>query len=157
MSAIDQYYFKCLGYIECLSEYSRYDIIAIYRLDQDIPEYEDDFQGKKGDILVGGGGGEVRSMRIAIPEAFRFWTHEEIDDDDDPNTIMKTYWDATEAYILGDGFVKLGWQPKVQDVEFWLTQHVLSFLVREHPEDYLPLVGTEPLELDGSICHRLTH
>ena len=66
MSRIDGYKHNHLGFIECPSTYSIVDFtksikssrIAIYELLDNISDNETDFDGKAGDILVGGGSGE---------------------------------------------------------------------------------------------------
>lgn len=140
MSSIDQYSCTCIGIIECPTPYRlfvkqdnvRPIHIAIYHLEQDIPEAEIDFQGKAGDIVVGGGGGEAPAMRIQIPEAIVLFT--EIDDAENDIDIdlipYQIYWRPTESYILGAGFKKLRWNPEEQQIEVWLTEHVLAFLLK---------------------------
>ena len=47
--------------------------IGIYELLEDVPADEDSFDGKAGDILVGGGIGEAAALRISYPDAFDFF------------------------------------------------------------------------------------
>jgi hypothetical protein len=160
VSAIDQYRYTCVGVIECPSPYRWFNNaassvvhIAIYLLEQDIPAAETDFQGKRGDILLGGGGGEAPALHIAIPDAFFYHTNIELWDD---QPVAHAYWTMTEAYKLGAGFVKLGWNPDHQTIESWLTQHTLSFLLQKFLQNYQQYVGADTLECDGSICRSLT-
>jgi hypothetical protein len=155
MSAIDQYKYACLGIVQCPTNYKVsgvYPQIPLYRLDEDIPADEEDFQGKKGDILLGGGSGESAALRIAIPEAFYFWTREDWCDYDSLDEIIKTYWTPTQAYVFGEGYSKLGWTPENNPLEWWLAQHILNYLASNYPGDYQQYVGPMPLETDGSIC-----
>lgn len=158
MSAIDQYCYTCLGIVHCPSTYpimyGNNDArdIPIYRLDEDVPPDEQDFQGKKGDILLGGGSGESAAMRIAIPEAFFFWTQDDWDSYQTLDEIMRTYWTPTESFVFGEGYSKLNWMPETSCIEWWLTHHILSFLAKHYPDGYQQYFGSEPLEEDGSIC-----
>lgn len=161
MSTIDGYRHRCLGIVSCPSHYdlvvgnAAYRFLPIYRLDEDALD-EWIFQGKRGDILVGGGHGERPALRISVPEAFYFYTHEDWEqfagvDTWEPATISKAYWSMTHAYVFGDGYHTAGWEP-TKSIERWLTEHVLSFLVRHYRLDYARYLGGELLEEDGSIC-----
>jgi hypothetical protein len=155
MSAIDQYKYACLGIVHCPTSHKVWGAnpqIPLYRLDEDIPPDEEDFQGKQGDILLGGGSGESAAVRIAIPEAFYFWTHEDWCDYDSLDEIIKPYWTPTQAYVFGEGYGKLGWTPEKNLLEWWLAQHILNFLASNYPDDYQQYVGPAPLEEDGAIC-----
>ena len=60
MSRIDGYKHKLVGFINCDSDYDFVNNnpirkIAIYQLNEDVPNSETDFDGKKGDIIIGGG------------------------------------------------------------------------------------------------------
>lgn len=133
MSAIDQYRHKHIGFIECPSNYSivhaNYDtrLIAIYELLQDIPIDETDFDGKIGDILLGGGSGEAAAMRISTDRAFRSLSDDNFYDNDDGIDIYKSFWTATEAYKFCQGFKKLGWKPR-EEIEDWLLKNLLKIL-----------------------------
>ena len=72
--------------------------MPIYRLDEDALA-ETSFQGKAGDILLGGGSGESAALRITIPEAFRFYTHDDWDGSETFSEVVKAYWTMTEAYV----------------------------------------------------------
>jgi len=165
MSAIDQYLYTCLGAIDCpisyelLMGYRGIVHIAIYILEQDIPEYETSFQGKQGDILVGGGSGETPALRIKMPDAIRWVTDfEQFDKEYQSGRkgLYTAYWSCTQAFMIGSGFVKLGWNPEEIDIENWIMNHVVSFLVQNYKERFSEFIGTEPLDYDGSICHMLT-
>jgi len=64
MSAIDQYKHHHIGFIECPSRFN-IGFISIYELLQDIPGDEKDFDGKIGDILIGGG--VAKCLRLGYP------------------------------------------------------------------------------------------
>ena len=139
MSRIDGYKHELLGLINCNSDYnfvynSLTRKIAIYKLLQDIPEDEDNFNGKLGDILIGGGKGEAPAFRISYPEAFKFFTLEDYDDFNDYDDLFKAFWTVTEAYILCNGFKKAGWKPDEQTIEFWLTERIIDILIKFIPE-----------------------
>jgi hypothetical protein len=157
VSAIDQYGYQCMGIVTCPSSFQIVSFndharnVLIYRLDEDIPPDEPYFQGKKGDILLGGGLGEAAALQISIPEAFYFWTHEEWDEIDHWTDLCQSFWSATQAYVFGEGYSKLGWLPP-DIIEIWLTHHILSFLVKNYPNEYQQYLGPEPFEEDGSIC-----
>lgn len=137
MSRIDVYRHNHLGFIECPSSYdfvyaSKTRRIAIYELLENIPEDNSDFDGKAGDILVGGGGGEAAALRISNPFAFQFSTY---DEDkfadlafDNLEEIFKPFWTPTQSYMFGEGFIKLGWTPD-RPLEMWLTENVCKLLV----------------------------
>jgi hypothetical protein len=156
MSAIDQYKHKCLGVVECPFEFDdkcaqAFHHVGIYRLDQDIPAHEKDFDGKCGDLLIGGGSGESDALRISIPEAILLYTHDDWDKFNVWDEIYKCFWGPTEAYLFGSGYLKQGWEP-TQMMEVWLLKHVISFLKIHHSEHYEQFYGAEELECDGSIC-----
>ena len=107
MSAIDCYKHNHLGFIECPSTYSIINLkgtiennrIAIYELLQNIPKDEKDFDGKVGDVLIGGGSGEAPALRISNPLAFQFSTYDEDKfselEFDDLDEVFKSFWTAT--------------------------------------------------------------
>lgn len=140
MSSIDTYKHNHLGFIECPSTYNIINFskattntrIAIYELLEDIPKDEKDFDGKAGDILVGGGSGEAPALRISNPIAFRFSTYNEDKfselEFDNLEEIFKSFWTPTQSYILGEGFSKLGWTPD-EDLEMWLTENICKLLI----------------------------
>jgi hypothetical protein len=137
MSAIDVYRHNHLGFIECPSSYdfvfaSKTRKIAIYELLDNIPDDEMDFDGKAGDILVGGGSGEAPALRISNPIAFQFSTYDEDKFADlefnDLEEIFKPFWAPTQSFMLGEGFLKLGWTPD-RPLEMWLTENVCKLLV----------------------------
>jgi len=111
MSAIDQYKHRHLGFIECPSTF---DIvfnnstrkIAIYELLENIPINENDFDGKSGDIILGGGSGEVHVFRISIPETLNFFTKDNWDDFETHSDLFKAFCTPTESYKLCEGFTK---------------------------------------------------
>ncbi len=165
MSEVDSYRHTCLGMVTCPSRFpfvfgndaSR--SVAIYRLDEDT-RGDDSFRGKRGDILVGGGRGEADALRISMPEALSFFTHEDLAECPDSATwrwqqLVRAYWSMTNAYIFGDGYARLGWTPN-QPLELWLMHHVLGFLIHHYADDYAAHGGPEPLAVDGAICRLLT-
>lgn len=135
MSSIDQYRHRHLGFIDCPS---RYDFvannstrkIAVYELLENVPLDEKDFNGKKGDIILGGGKGEAPAIRISIPEAFVFFTQENQSDLVGDESLFKAFWTPTASYIFCDGFSKLGWTPQT-NIELWLAKNVCLMLKGE--------------------------
>lgn len=135
MSAIDQYKHRCLRTIECPSTF---DIvyknstrkIAIYELLESIPDDKRSFDGKAGDIIVGGGSGEAPAFRISIPEAFHFFTHQGWDDFNVITDLYKAFWTPTQPYIFCEGFSKLGWKTNTP-IESWLAKNICLLLIDE--------------------------
>ena len=156
MSRIDGYEHHLLGMVACPSTFpivyanDSQRTVPVYRLDEDAPD-ETDFQGKRGDILVGGGSGESPAFRIAVPESFYFYTHDSWGEFDTYDKIHRAFWTMTEAFVFCEGYQKLGWTP-TKGIEQWLTEHVLSFLLQYYSKDYVHLTGAETLEEDGSVC-----
>lgn len=138
MSAIDQYKHKVIGIFECPSSFPFVyhnqvnRKIIIYELLEDIPKEENSFDGKKGDIIVGGGNGEADSLRISVPNAFYFFA-DKYDNEIEFNTmseILKTFWNNNSAYIFCEGYSKLGWN--IEDkIEYWLAENICRLLVFE--------------------------
>ncbi|MEN9359743.1 MAG: hypothetical protein RL095_1278 [Verrucomicrobiota bacterium] len=132
MSSIDSYRHRLIAWFECPSDY---DLVAgnatrslpIYLLEQDIPEDEEDFDGKAGDLLLGGGSGEAEAMRISLPKAKRFFEEEGFDDFESYDELFNPFWSPSFAYKLGDGCRKLGWDPE-EDLEMWLARAVLKLV-----------------------------
>ncbi|OIN57375.1 hypothetical protein [Arsenicibacter rosenii] len=123
MAAIDQYKHRLIHTIECPADDdfvygSPTRTIAIYELLEDIPSSEKDFDGKTGDILVGGGSGEAMALRISIPEVFV--------DGDERRQVFKPFWSSAFAYKVGVGFRKIGWKPGESDLEAWLVNYVVQ-------------------------------
>ena len=135
MSAIDQYQHELLDFFHCPSDH---DLvfenptrkIGIYRLLQDIPPEEENFAGKAGDILVGGGNGEAEAMRISPEISIKFFFEEDYDDFTDKDTLVKSFWSPNFAFKLGTGLLKLGWEPH-QDMEYWLAEKVTLQLYKK--------------------------
>lgn len=161
MSEIDSYRHAILGIVSCPSDFEivpgndTHQEIPLYRLDEDAAKGDRGaFEGaRKGDLLLGGGGGESAAMRISIPEAIRRLTREDWDEPGREDDLFRAAWSANEAYVFCSGYAKLGWTPKVR-VEAWLTGHILAFLLREYADVYGRWFGPRPLRLDGSICRR---
>ena len=161
MSSIDSYRHSCLGVVVCPSRFPIVHgnpttrTVAIYRLDEDAPD-GDGFSAKRGDILLGGGSGEASALRISMPEALVCLTHEGPGHSAMPpsgtrTSVLKACWTLTSAYVFGDGYSALGWNP-AKPIELWLAHHVLSFLVSNYESAYADLVGPVPLQEDGRIC-----
>ena len=137
MSVIDVYKHKLLGFIECPSTNSFINFneetrrIAVYELLENIPVEKDSFDGKIGDIILGGGRGEAPAFRISTQMAFQFFTLDENSacdlQFDNLNDIFKAFWSPTESYILCEGFLKLGWTVET-DIEMWLAENVCKLL-----------------------------
>ena len=135
MSAIDQYKHKLLGFIECPATFNFvYNNptrkIAIYELLQDVPNDEDCFDGKAGDIILGSGSGGAPALRISIPKATLFFTVEGWDDFKTSEDLFKAFWTPTASYVFAEGFSKIGWSPN-QKIEFWLVENICFVLVAE--------------------------
>ena len=135
MASIDQYKHRHLGFISCPSDYdfvynSSTRDIGIYELLQDIPDDERDFDGKTGDIIVGGGSGEAPALRISMPDSIDFFIGHKDLALENYNEIFKIFWTPTQSYILCQGFKKLGWDIKTP-IEFWLTENICKTLINE--------------------------
>jgi hypothetical protein len=137
MSSIDRYNHIILGYISCPSSFdfvfqNNTREIPIYQVLENIPSDENDFEGKKGDILVGGGSGEAAAFRISNPLAFHFF----ISDEDTffnlkfnaLEDVFKSFWTANDAFVFGEGYQKLGWTPEV-NIDLWLAENVCFLLI----------------------------
>lgn len=134
MASIDQYKHRLLGFANCPSDFdfvyrNSTRQIAIYELEQSIPSDEKDFDGKAGDILIGGGSGEAQALRISMPGCVKFFftDWEEIEEYDE---IFKSFWSPTTSFKFCNGYMKLGWNPEVE-VEFWLAENVCGYLIKE--------------------------
>ncbi len=135
MASIDQYKHRLLGFINCPSDFdfvhnSSTRQIAIYELGQEIPSDEKDFDGKTGDILIGGGSGEAPALRLSMPNCLRFFFDDNWDEFNGYDKLFKSYWTPTKAFKLCNGFIKIGWNPE-KDIESWLAENVCGFLIRE--------------------------
>ncbi|MEA2574203.1 MAG: hypothetical protein QOH93_1501 [Chloroflexia bacterium] len=159
MSEIDSYKHECIGMVSCPASYGLGTVyfreerpqweIPLYRIDDDAPDATS-FDAKRGDFLIGGGGGESPALRISIPEAINFLTNEAWDGDSG-DEICKAYWTMNQAFVFCEGYEKLGWTP-VRNIEAWLTEHVVAFVIREYANVYGMVAGPNPIEADGSIC-----
>ena len=158
MSAIDIYQQTLLGFIECPSTNSFVSFnedtrkIAIYELLEDIPVDEECFDGKIGDILVGGGRGEAPAFRISNPIAFKFFTLDEKAfwdlEFDNLNNIFKAFWTPTESYIFCEGYLKLGWTVDT-DIEIWLAENICKLLISTI--DKYSIYKTDQLDLTTNL------
>lgn len=134
MSAIDQYNHELLGFIECNSEYdivyesNSIKHISLYRLLEDIPVEENDFDGKIGDILLGGGSGEAPALRLTMPDCINFLFDEDWEESESIDDLIKVFWTPTEAFKLCAGFLKYGWHPE-RNIEYWLAENICSILI----------------------------
>ena len=137
MSAIDRYNHKVIGYIICPSttdfvynNSTRY--IPVYELLENIPNDETSFDGKVGDILIGGGNGEAQALRISIPSALQFFTADTESfaklEFDSYHDLFKAHWTPTQSYIYCEGFSKLGWTTNVE-IEMWLVENLCNCLI----------------------------
>jgi hypothetical protein len=133
MSAIDSYKHKHLGFIECPSTF---DIVysnptrkvGIYELLENIPSHENNFDGKVGDIILGGGSGEVPAFRISLPDTIYFFTKDEWDEFNNYDDLFKVFWTPTQSYVLCEGYSKLGWTRDTQ-IEFWLARNLCLLII----------------------------
>ncbi|MGJ8594121.1 MAG: hypothetical protein ACSHXF_16340 [Aquaticitalea sp.] len=134
MASIDQYQHRLLGFINCPSDYdfvhnNSTRQIAIYELGQDIPSDEKYFDGKTGDILIGGGSGEAPSLRLSIPICLKNILDDNWDGFNGYDKLYKSYWTPTKAFILCNGFIKIGWNPE-REIESWLAENLCGFLIK---------------------------
>lgn len=155
MSAIDQYKHKHLGFIECPSTSdfvynSKTKKIAIYELLENIPHDEKDFDGKIGDIILGGGSGEAPAFRISMPEAISFFTNKNLNNPKNYSDLFRAFWSPTQSYNLCEGFLKNGWSPNIP-IEIWLAENVWLLLIN-NIEDYFAyksnIISNSVLEYD---------
>lgn len=173
MSEIDSYKHECIGMVHCPSSYwspetdgqSNRDpqnvYVPLYLLEQDALDAAS-FQAKSGDLLLGGGRGESSAMRISMPEALVFFTREDWDKyflstgfftvAELNEKLFHAYWSMSEAFRFGDGYAKLGWNPNDMEIEIWLVQQILAFVLREYPGRWADMRGAVDLVEDGSIC-----
>jgi hypothetical protein len=152
MSEIDSYQHECIGIMLCPS---RDEIVRGNNSHRNIPLYllkEDSFaadswQAKQGDLLLGGGSGESAALRISIPEAILFFTHEHKSIEE----FVHAYWTESEVVVFCDGYAKLGWSPQDR-IEVWLAEHLVAFVLQEYPERFGKWNGNVPMKRDGAIC-----
>ena len=156
MSEIDSYKRSCIGIVHCPSTFEivpgndSHRNVPLYRLDEDAWN-ADSFQGKKGDLLLGGGAGESSAFRISIPEAISFLTSDDKEEMYFLDDICRAYWTMNDAFVFCEGYAKLGWTAKDR-IEGWLVGNVVAFLIRVHATSYARFSGSRPLTKDGSIC-----
>jgi hypothetical protein len=135
MASIDQYKHKLLGRINCPSTYdfvynSSTKDIGVYELLEDIPNSEDNFDGKIGDIIIGGGSGEAPALRITMPDCFDFFITDKDVDFQHHDELFKAFWTPTQSFKLCEGFKKIGWDIN-SPIEFWLTENICLTLINE--------------------------
>jgi hypothetical protein len=126
-------------------------MVPIYRLNEDAL-HADSFSAKQGDLLLGGGSGECPVLRISIPEAFSFFTQDDLERMTPHEEICRAYWSMNDAFVFCEGYHQLGWQPDEQSIEMWLTKHILAFLIREYPAEYGRWQQISELHRNGDIC-----
>lgn len=136
MSSIDQYQHRLLGFVNCPADFEIVKgnltrEIAIYQLLEDVTSDERYFDGKKGDIVVGGGSGEAPAMRISLPESLEYFFKQSGDDGEE--VLYKAFWSPTAAYKFGNGFSKIGWEPRME-MDWWLAKNVCAFVVKKFSE-----------------------
>lgn len=153
MSEIDTFKHRCLGKIN-FKEANSY--IPIYQLLQNVGKQKyRSFYGNKGDILIGGGSGELPALRINVPVAYTFYGDDPFIAE--PDEIVEAFWSMNRAYEFIKEYIEIGYNPREDAaIEFWLMEHVLAFLLKEYPEDFSQFVKENNLELDGSICSLFT-
>jgi hypothetical protein len=142
MSAINRYKHRHLGFVECPSTFdfvynNQAKEIAIYELLENIPNDEKDFDGKVGDIILGGGSGEAPAFRISIPETIYFFIKEDWNEFKVYEDLFKAFWTPTQSYKLCEGFSKIGWTVNFP-IEFWLAENICLLLIGniEHYSTY---------------------
>lgn len=143
MSTIDTVWNELIGEISGIS---------IYRLKEDVPLRFIDLDGKKGDILLGGGSGEAAAMRISMPEAITFYTHDYLSNDLTLEDIVKPFWSTGNTYDFHKTYMKKGYRPSTGPaIESWLAEHIVAYVLKNFPEDYSKYVGKEKLMYNGKI------
>jgi len=152
MSKIDSYKHEILGFINCESDFdfvyrSNTRKIAVYRLGQDIPKEETDFDGKINDILIGGGKGETPAMRISNPNAFKFFSESDFDKFEQYDELFKSFWSSTDAFKLCNGFRKANWNPNIT-IEYWLSNQICRILSQNFEEYSKYRKPNEKIELE---------
>lgn len=146
MSAIDTVWNELIGEISGIS---------IYRLKEDVPKNMGDFDGKKGDVLLGGGGGEAAAMRISIPEAITFYTHDIFTNNLNFEDVVKYFWSTCNTYNFYKTYMKIGYRPSsCPPLEYWLTEHIISYLLKNFQEDYSKYAGKVKLQYNGKIVQQ---
>ncbi len=143
MSSIDQYNHRLLGFIKCPSSLDFVDNnatrdIAVYELLEDIPSDETYFDGKKGDIIVGGGSGEAPALRISMPECSNYFILKKEDKSGSGKKLFKSFWTPTQREILCEGFKKTGWNTETP-IESWLAENVCKTM---NGNEHTPLQWT---------------
>jgi hypothetical protein len=91
-------------------------------------------------------------LRIALPEAFSLFSNGNAAGDYED--VCHAYWSASDAFVFGHGYAKLGWQPAAQPIELWLIEQVLAFVLKEYQTQYEEWVGTLGAEANTAICRR---
>lgn len=162
MSEIDSYRHECMGMVSCPSSYLPNStwrhperVIPLYRLGEDAVD-ADSFKAQEGDLLLGGGSGECPTLRISVPGAFYLFGYEDGNEPTRDREVCHAHWTMNDAFIFGDGYVRSGWQPLKQPLEYWLAEHLLAFVIQEYPEIYGQWKKSSKAGLDGSICRRPT-
>ena len=107
--------------------------IPIYILEEDIPPTDKKFDGKAGDVIVGGGAGMEEAMRISIPEAVNYLKIDGSVFFQSPVTIFRSYWGSNFMLRLANGFTKVGLDFDKSSVEMWILWQVIGWLKDEHP------------------------
>lgn len=135
MSSINTYKHQHIGFFKCPSTFDFINNnptrqIAIYKLLENIPTDETDFDGKAGDIILGGGSGEAPAFRISMPETLYFLAKEGWDDFEMYDDLFKAFWKPTQTYILCEGFSKIGWTPDLS-VEYWLAKNICRLVANK--------------------------
>lgn len=149
MSAIDVIWHEVIGQI---------DGIPLYRLKEDVPANRVrnlGIDGKKGDILLGGGSGEASAIRFSMPECIEFFTAKE----DSPgyqkemDEIVRHHWSILDCYHFVNDFKKIGYKEEECQPETWLAEHIVSYIIQKESLHYDQHIGDQSLlDYDGSIC-----
>ena len=135
MATIDAYKHKLLDFFYCPSDYNLVNNnstkkIAIYILEENVPDDEYIFDGNVGDFIVGGGSGEVQSLRIS-QKAIKFFKNEDFEDFDSIQDIVKSFWSPNTAFNIGTGLIKLGWNPDYH-MELWMAEKIINQLIEKN-------------------------
>ena len=144
MSQIDGYRHKLLAFMDCPTDYPSALLpgrtspipIALYQLEEPAEEWA----GKTGDLLLGGGSGECPVFRVSLPETAAFLAYSSLQEFNSRSDLYQSYWRPEKAFALCNGFLKLGWDP-AEDVETWLAEKIVDFMSSPDPTDSINSVS----------------
>lgn len=115
MAEIDKYKHSLLGFFYCPTEFEfifQNDTrnIAIYRAEEVIKGLSKTRIILKGDLIIGGGKGELDIMCIT-KKGILFFKDDNFEEFDSYDELFFSDWSPSTSFILGTGCFKLGWNP----------------------------------------------